>query len=160
MKYIAFFIFSLSLLSFHAHAEVTPASTSETDKIFTEIDKGADFVAENTPEGVKTFFGKMFTSTEVWRIKTGNEFAVKRDEAMNKTSVGDDSNNIFINNEGNIEVETGIGRVLNDPQNYFWIYTYVALVFIFLNIFIFYGLAILVVLFVLKILVKMFTRTT
>lgn len=161
MKYIGTFIFIFSFFAVTAYGAATPASTSETDKIFNEIDQAGDYVSEKTPEGVKNFFRTTFDKIEAWRIAKGNEFTAKRDQVTTDAGLSDETpNDIYLNAEGNIELETGIGKAFKDPQNYFYLYSYIALTFIFLNIFIFYGLAILVLLFVLKTVFRMFTRTT
>ena len=64
MKYIATFIFIISIFAVTAHGAETPAGTSETDKIFNEIDQAGDYVSEKTPEGVKNFFSTTFDKIE------------------------------------------------------------------------------------------------
>ncbi|MBP6911622.1 MAG: hypothetical protein KBB88_00250 [Candidatus Pacebacteria bacterium] len=125
----------------------TAFATDDLEHVLGEVNNIQNTISIKTPEGLKNFFGKV----EIWRISRIQIFETKRDEQGDILHPYGKENTLSFNEEGNIEIQTGIQEARSYPAATALLYVYIILIYIFSTVYLFYALIVLIVLTILKI---------
>lgn len=123
-------------------------AADDIEQVIGEVDQLQTTIQEKTPESLKGLFAKL----EAWRVAKAEVFAVRRDEQDTLLHPQGEEKTVTLNEEGNIEIETGIGEAKEQPKVAAMFYLYLILVFIFSSVYLFYAVFVLLVLTLLKML--------
>jgi|GEM_PF-4616605 hypothetical protein len=129
-------------------------AADDIEQVIGEVDQLQNTIAEKTPESLKGTFQKI----EAWRVAKAADFTIKRDEQDALLHPEGEEKTVTLNEEGNIEIETGIGEAKEQPKVAAMFYLYLILVFIFSSVYLFYAVLVLLVLSILKVLLGALTH--
>lgn len=122
-------------------------ATDDLNDVLGEVNTIQNTISIKTPEGVKNFFSKI----ETWRIQKIQLFETKRDEYSAILHPYGKENTLSFNEEGNIEIQTGIQEARSYPSTTALLYLFIILIYIFSTVYLFYALMVLILLTVVKI---------
>ena len=125
-------------------------AADDIDRVLTEVDGIQNTIEEKTPDELKGLFVKI----NVWRTSLAEKFIQKRDAQDEILHPAGEEKKVTFNEEGNIEIETGIGEAKDNPQAAMLFYVYLILAFIFSTIYLFWSLLVLLILAVVKMLFR------
>lgn len=123
-------------------------------QVLGEVDQLQATLQEKTPESLKGLFARI----DAWRVSQIDVFTAKRDAQDAILNPEGEEKTVTLNEEGNIEIETGLGEAKQNPTAAALFYLFLIVVFIFSVQVLFYAIGILLVLTILKILVGILMR--
>lgn len=145
-------IISLLLLSLWVSPRVYAAD--DVVQVLGEVDQLQTTLQEKTPESLKGLFANL----DAWRIEQIEVFTAKRDAQDAILNPEGEEKTVTLNEEGNIEIETGLGEAKQNPTAAALFYLFLIAVFVFSVPALFYALVILLVLTILKVLLGLLMR--